>query len=299
MPISGDVPKHLVYGARTGFLNGMRETSQQWQAICSTLNMDAKSIDTVDLGASPMPYESDAGGALQDFTERTQVVEPKDWTLITWLSHNALMDDQTGMLEARARGAGVNFQKHINKLVFQTLNGGDGATYGLCYDGQYFFDTDHKDEGAHYQTNQANKASNALSLDNFETGVVAVRTFYDDQGESTDYVPTIIIAPPALERTARNIIGNEWAYDTANREVNPYNGQYQMIVTPYFDSTAWVLLCGNEAHKPLIVALREQPNLQHAWFDPNGPDGGRYYFKFYARYNVVFGDWRLAYMGSS
>ena len=53
----------------------------------------------------------------------------------------------------------------------------------------------------------------------------------------------------------------------------------------------------DQPEKPLIMALREQPNLQSSWFVPNGPDGGLYYFKFFARYNVFYGDWRLAVRG--
>jgi hypothetical protein len=48
-----------------------------------------------------------------------------------------------------------------------------------------------------------------------------------------------------------------------------------------------------------LVVIREAPNLQSAWFDPEAADGGRYYFKFYARYNHYYGDWRTAMMGNT
>ena len=61
----------------------------------------------------------------------------------------------------------------------------------------------------------------------------------------------------------------------------------------------WVLLDSTRETKPLLVAMREQPNLQDQWFDPTGTEGGRYYFKFYGRYEVYFLDWRLATMGNT
>jgi hypothetical protein len=64
-------------------------------------------------------------------------------------------------------------------------------------------------------------------------------------------------------------------------------------------STCWVLIASGEATKPLGVVMREQPNLQDAWFDPLAVDGGRYYFKFFARYDVVYLDWRLAVLGAT
>lgn len=300
MPISQDVPQHLVVGARTGFLRAVKDQNPLWNRVAMVHNMGAKSVDLVDLGAAPMPVESRNGSTLQQFVERSLTVTPKSWDLTVGLAYDDLQDDQTNSLERRIRGAGANFNLHLNKLVFETLNGGDGTTYGLCYDGQEFFDNDHVDKGAKYTTNQDNEHVLTLSLDNFETVKVAMSTVRDDQGEYMALMPNLLIVPPALERTAAQITGNPDAYDTGNREANPYAGQIQQIVVPWVDSTAWFLIAANENVKPLIVVLREEPKLQSAWFDPNmGARGGMYLFKFYARYSVAFGDWRLAAQGNT
>lgn len=296
--ISGNVPTHLVIGARTGFLSAIKNKPMPWQRIANQINMDAKSVDLVDLGASPMPTE-DAALQVQDFIEKKLTVKPRDWSLVVSISYNATKDDQTGgSLERRARGAGENFQRHINQLVFKTLNDGDVAG-NVCYDGLTYFNDAHIDKGAAYQTAQDNLSALALSLDNFETVYVASQGFKNDQGENADFTYDTLVVPPALERTAIQICGNPRAYDTANAEENPYSGRISPLVSSQLDSTAWILTAGGESIKPLIVALREAPSLQDYWFDPKQPEGGRFYFKFYARYNVVYGDWRLAHMGHS
>jgi len=297
--ISGNVPGHLVAGARAGFLQAVREIQPMWQRIAMVHNMDGKTTDLVDLGAAPMPVDSKTGVTVQDFIEKRLTVEPRDWNITVWLSHNALKDDRIGDLERRVRGAGANFNKHINKLVFQALNAGDTSTYGLCYDGQNFFSSSHVDKGAAYQTAQSNVNALPLTLDNFETVYIAASTRLDDQGEYTGFIPNLLVVPPALKRTAAQIADNPEAYDTANRERNPWAGEVEYIVAPWLDSTAWVLVAANENVKPIILVMREQPNLQATWFDPEAPDGGRYYFKFYARYYVAYGDWRLATMGNT
>lgn len=297
--ISGNVPKHLVVGARTGFLTALRAAPMPWQRVAMTLNMSASSHDLVDLGAAPMPVESKTGREIQDYIEKTLTVTPTDWEIIVWISQNAIDDDQTGSLERKVRSAGNNFQKHLNKRVFTVLNAGDSTTYGLCYDGQDFFDSDHVDKGAHYTTNQDNENVLTLSLDNFETVKVASDAFVDDQGEYTNYNYDLLVCSPSLERVAAQICGNEWAYDTANREVNPYSGKISYLTTPYFDSTAWHLVASSEPIKPIIVAMRKQPSLMDAWFDPLQPDGGRHYFKFFARYEMYYGDWRLVNQGNT
>lgn len=297
--ISGNVPTHLLVAARTGFLTALKAPEMPWQRVANTINMDAKAIDLVDLGGAPMPTQSKGGGVVQDFIEKNLTVKPTDWELLVWISYNAVQDDQTGTLNNRVRGAGSNFQKHLNNRVFSALNGGDGTTYGLCYDGLNFFSASHKDKGAAYQTAQSNLNALALSLDNFTTVNVAAQKYLDDQGEYINFNGDLLVVAPELEYTAAQICQNPTAYDTGNREMNPYSGRKNYIVTPQFDSTAWVLIDSQEPIKPLIVAMREQPNLQDAWFDPKAADGGRYYFKFYARYEVYFGDWRLATLGNS
>lgn len=299
MPISGNVPIHLVVAARTGFLTSLKQPDMPWQRIANTLNMDAKSIDLVDLGGAPMPVQSRGGPQAQDFIEKTLTVKPIDWELTTWISYNAVQDDQTNTLNARVKGAGRNFQKHMNNLVFQTLNAGDASTYGICYDGQVFYYASHADKGAHYSTAQSNVNALALSLDNFTTVNVNAMKYRDDQGEFVNYAGDLLVVPPELEYTAHQICNNPTAYDTANREANPYSGRKNYITSPQLDTTAWFLIDSQEETKPLIVVIREQPYLQDSWFDPKAQDGGRYYFKFYARYNVYYGDWRLCTMGNT
>lgn len=303
MPTSGNVPKHLVVGARTGFLTSLRENAGRWpwQRLAMQLNMDAKSIDLVDLGATPMPVENRTGIVVQDFIEKTKAVTPTSWDITVSLSYNAAQDDQTGNLMRRCRQAGRNFQRHANKRVITVLNGGDGTTYGLCYDGQEFFDSDHVDKGADYQTNQDNENALALSLDNFETVWNASQLFRDDQGEFTEYEYDLLVCHTSLYRVGKNIVENMWAYDTANREANVFADRLTspLITNPNLDSTAWYLAASSEEIKPLILAMREQPGLQESWFDPTAADGGRYYFKFYARYEVHYADWRLINQGNT
>ena len=303
MPTSGNVPKHLEVGAQTGFLTSMRESAGRypWQRLAMQMGIGAKSVDLVDLGAAPMPVESRGGPVGQDFIEKTKTVTPTDWELTTWISYNAVQDDQTGSLLRRCRQAGANFQRHINKRVFQVLNAGDGQTYGACYDGQDFFDSDHVDLGAAYSTNQDNENVLALSLDNFETVWNAAQLFRDDQGEYTEYAYDLLVCHTSLYRTARQIVENIWAYDTANQEMNVFADKLTapLITNPNLDSTAWYLIASSEEIKPLLVVMREQPGLQESWFDATAANGGRYYFKFYGRYEVHYGDWRLASQGNT
>lgn len=298
--ITGQIPNHLIVGARTGFLQAVARPNMAWQRVAQVVNLDAAAVDLVDLGAAPMPTEQIGRSITQEFIEKHIQVKSKPWEIVIGLSHNAVNDSKANDLVRKAQAAGENFQKHMNARVFQVLNGGDGTTYGLAYDGQEFFDSDHVDEGAAYQTAQDNEFALALSLDNFNTVNVAAQKTKDDQGQNTNFIYDLLVVPPDLEYVASNITSNFEAYDTASRERNPFSGKVQYITSPELDSTSWFLTASGESVKPLLLVMREQPNLQSAWFAPReGSEGGIYYFKFYSRYDVVYGDWRLAFQGNT
>jgi phage major head subunit gpT-like protein len=299
MPISGMVPTHLVVAAKSGFLAAVPNIKLPWQQIANQMPIGTKSQELVDLGAAPMPKKVVGRTQLQDYVERKLTVTPDSWELTVGLSYNAEQDDQTGSLLTKVKGAAENFQKHVNNLVFDALDKGDLATYGYCYDGLVFYSASHKDKGAQYQTNQSNLGALGLTFDNFKTTRIAASKLLDDQGEPVNFNHNLLVVPPDYEYEAAQITQNPARFATADRTVNPYSGKVDFVLSPKINSTAWFLVAGGESAKPIIVAMRENPTLQSAWFDPEGPDGGFYYFKYYARYVVVYGDWRLAFMGNT
>lgn len=295
MTVSGNVPQHLVVGARAGFLTAMKEFQPDWRKVAGEITMGAKSLDLVDVGGMPMPIE-DVGGAIkQALIERALTVKPRNWNIVVPISYNSLQDDQTSSLERKVRMAAENFNRHLDKLVFLGLDDGAGTTYGTAYDELSFFNDSHLNNGSTYDNNFAL----ALSLANFKTNLALARVFTDESGEPTNYTYDTLIVPPALEYEGSQITGNFEDYSTANRAVNPWSGRFKLVVSPYLDSTAWVVAATSHVQKPLYIVMREQPFLQDYWFNPEGPDGGTYNFKFYGRYNLAYGDPRLAFLGNS
>lgn len=297
--IAQNVPGHLIAGARTGFLKAVRDQPATWKSVAMQHNLSGSSTDLVDLGAAPMPTSGKNGPNLQDFAERLQNVTVVPWELTVWISSDAIDDDRTNTLRTKVASAGSNFNRHINQQVFSALNLGDTTTYGTCYNGKTLFNNAHVDKGAAYQTGQDNLYALALDNTNFNTVYVAHSMLRDDQGEIAGMSPDLLVVSPANMVAAAQITNNANAADTANREINPYQGSIRFISVPWLDSSAWYLVDSSLPVKPIILAMRKAPALQSAWFDPEATDGGRFYFKFYARYHVTYGDWRLAIQGNT
>lgn len=299
MIVRTDIAKSLEYGGKAQFLEGRGAWPVQRQLIASPTTSDGDKETYLGLGSHPMPLEAVDQIQPRGLVERTVEIENKGWEVTLAVSHNAIDDDRVGHVLPWMRAAGQKFEQHMDKLAFQALNAGDAATYGLCYDGNEFFDASHADAGADYTTAQSNKAATTLNLDNFHTAWVAAKGFMDDRGEKVDVAFDLLVVPPALMTVAAQICDNREAYDTANREINPFEGKFRYIVSPYLDSTAWVISSSVGVDKPIIFQLREGPELV-VWDDETiVAEGGLRYFKWYARYYVGYGDWRLAYMGNT
>jgi len=297
MATSKALPKHLEVGARSAVLISKPNPNMPYSRIALEIDLSAASQTLVDLGGIPLPTEDPK--IVDTMIEKSLTVEPKDWYLTLKISKNAIRDDQTASLDRAFKNLLPTFQKHLNKRAFQVLNGGDGTTYGLCYDGQEFFDSDHTDPGGKYQTNQDNEYDLAFSATNFETVYVAAQKSLDDTGEYVNYVPDLIVTSPELAREVSQIAENDWIYSSADREKNPWEGRLSYITSPEMDAAAWVVVCSSEDSKPILVVVRQRPELNDMWFDSQAGNGGMHYIQYHARYDVVYGDWRLAYLGDS
>lgn len=66
-----------------------------------------------------------------------------DYELTIAVQRNDIEDDRYGIYAARFQALGEAAEAHPDELVWPLLNAGFGDDHGLCWDGQYFFDTDH------------------------------------------------------------------------------------------------------------------------------------------------------------
>ena len=317
-----DIAAHLERGIRTGWLLARGDYSRLTAAFVGERPSDGAFEDYADLGTTPWPLQRGgklgasgthgetgavkvgdfgAGGALSIIgaPEQAMRVANVDFDIGIGIEHNAINDDRSGDLEAWARSARVQFDRHRDFLVFDALNQGAGTRYGNGYDNLTFFNALHIDPGAENQVGQDNVRALTLTLDNFETVKVAASKFLDDRGQPGGFNHTILVVPPDLERTAFQIGSNPEAFDTANREANPYAGRMEVLVAPggWLDTSSWFLIDPSLPQKPLYLQIRQEPELV-IWDDESQGSGIRYY-KWSERLNLFYGDWRLAVQGNT
>lgn len=184
-----------------------------------------------------------------------------DWEATVEVDRNHIEDDVLGIYAPQAEMAGWSAAQLPDEIVYGLV---DGAFTNVCYDGQYFCDTDHPVGDGHGNTlSVSNRSSVALSganVDAMQASYGAARTammsFKDDEGRPLNITPNVLLVGPALETQAKLCVADKLGNDTPN----PLAKTAEVIVDARITSTtAWFLLDTSKPVKPFIYQQRKAP----------------------------------------
>lgn len=92
-------------------------------------------------------------------------------------------------------------------------------------------------------------------------GILAnkMRNFKDENGESLDYVPDILILPcnrPELEQIAKKVVGSERTTNTDFNDINTQYGNWTIVILPGWETTDdRFMLMSSDANKQLLGSM--------------------------------------------
>jgi phage major head subunit gpT-like protein len=223
-----------------------------------------------------------------------------DWEATVEVDRNDIEDDNIGIYNPMAQDAGFSAKQLPDEIDADLKN---NAFTNTCYDGQYFYDTDHPvtdENGA--SSSVSNKgtaalsaATTALAAASYGAARIAVMSFTDDEGRPLGLIPDTLEVPPALEATGRLLCEGDKLTDESP---NPYKGTAKVLVNPRLTSTtAWFLHVTNRPLKPFIYQERKAPVFV-SQTDLNASDvfmRKKYKFGAEARAAGGYGLWQLSY----
>lgn len=216
------------------------------------------------------------------FTHKEFLVElPIRRTLIEDNKYAAILDAAAQLGDSaalkRERDAASVFNNHT-------------STSYLGGDGKPLTDDSHPNgphKGAAVQDNEF--ASSALTPTTVETVRLAMMGFDDDVGELCGIIPDLLIVPPALENTAKNICEAAGELDSADNNLNPQKGRFGYVMWPYLTSTStWFMADSAKMKQSLIWFDREPLDIYRKDQDES------VYITYVARMRYSYGwrDWR-------
>jgi phage major head subunit gpT-like protein len=163
------------------------------------------------LGQSPAMREWVGGRNAKGFTENGLTIVNKKYEGTLEVPVDWLRRDKTGQLNLRINELARRTNAHWASLLTTLILAGEST---VCYDGQYFFDTDHADASQDNDLTHAAATSTVPTttefVDSLLEAISAIVGFTDDQGEpmNEDASQFIVMAPIAMLATARAAVGS-------------------------------------------------------------------------------------------
>jgi phage major head subunit gpT-like protein len=289
------MPNLLEAGLRAVFFEAYEAAPGDWEQVATVVPSEHDTEKYAWLGSVPKMREFKDERVPAGLLEHDYSIKNKTWEASVAVDRTALEDDEYGQIKLRVMSLAEEAKRHQDELVFGLIK--DGFTT-LCYDGQYFFDTDHSegDSGT-----QSNKGTTALSASSLQTAITAMSKFKDDKGKVMGVIPDTLVVPPDLKWTAMELLQSVYAPDTASGKTemrrNVLAGALDLIASPYLtDTNDWLLLCTRRIVKPVIFQSRVP--IEFSALEANSENGfmrDQYVYGVRARYNVGYGLWQLAY----
>ena len=116
-----------------------------WETVAMRAPSSGRSVDYKWLGDFPIMQEWVGERAIKDLSAFSYEIVNKNYEATIEVDRDDIEDDQIGVYTPMVQGLGAAAKQHRDILVFGLLAVGFST---LCYDGQYFFDTDHPVAGA-------------------------------------------------------------------------------------------------------------------------------------------------------
>lgn len=140
MKISSTALDALRVGFNTNFQSGLGMTTALSSRIAFEVPSTTKEERMGWIGKMPNVREWIGDRSIQNFSEFDYSVKNKDWELTIGVSRNDIEDDNLGLYAPMFQEMGQATVGHRETLIFAALKAGFASN---CYDGQFFFDTDH------------------------------------------------------------------------------------------------------------------------------------------------------------
>ena len=276
-------------GFKTLFNEAFAGTKPTYEKVATVVPSSTKSEEYGWLGAFPRLRKWVGDRVINSLAAHGYTIKNESWEATVEVNREDIEDDAYGVYTPMIKELGRSAATHPDEIVFGLLAKGFTET---CYDGQYFFDTDHKDEDGPVQSNKGTKVLSAAS---YSAARAQMMSLLDAKGTPLGIMPNLLVVPPQLEEAARKILYAEQIDGTTNTLKNTA----ELLAAPWLaaNPTAWFLFDTSRAIKPLIFQQRKKPEFvsMDATNDQNVFMKKQYIYGVDCRDNAGFGLWQLAY----
>jgi phage major head subunit gpT-like protein len=280
---------------KTTFNKAFEAAPAQWEKTTMLVPSGSSQNDYSWLSRFPKMQKWIGDKVVKALAAHKYTVVNDDFEATVAVDRNDIEDDQLGIYAPMAQDAGFSAKQLPDEIDADLKN---NAFVNECYDGQYFYDTDHPVAGASVSnkgTAALSAATTAEAAASYGAARLAIMNFKDDEGRPLGLVPNLLEVPPALEATAKLLLTNPKLTDESP---NPWMGTAELLVNPRLTSaTQWMLHVTTRPVKPFIYQERKKPVFVQQT-DPEADDVFmRKQFKFGAEARAAggYGFWQMSF----
>lgn len=285
----------------------------EWiDAISMAMPSDQESEEYKWLGQAPGLREWIGGRNAKGFRENGITIVNKAFEATLEVLVDELRRDKTGQILIRVNEMADRTNAHWGKLLTQLLL--NGATQ-ICYDGQYFFDTDHAEGASGSQSNQISVDISGLPVavhgsatapspaEMQQTILAAVQQIYgfvDDQGEPMNENASqfLVMVPTTLLNVAQSAIALPMI-DNGNANIIPATDDFKLRVRATPRLNAWtdrIAVIRTDASVKPFIRQEEVPVEMSAIAEGSELEfrERKHHYGIYASRNAGYGYWQHA-----
>lgn len=257
-------------GVRGLILNRLDSGSNSWiDEVAMRIQSDQATEDYAWLGATPAMRKQVGGMLTKQLRENSFSITNDDHEAVLAIKSKDVRRDKLGMIQTRINQLADRAMDYPASLLTTLIQSGEST---VCYDGQFFFDTDHAEGDSGTQSNDIGASASTATAPTADEmaeaimkAVQAIVGFKDDAGEPMNasassfavMVPTTFMASTLKAVTALLGTAGVSATIPALREYV----SIQPIVNPRLTWTSkFAVLRTDEAAKPFILQEEYAPN---------------------------------------
>jgi phage major head subunit gpT-like protein len=206
---------------------------------------------------------------------RSYSLKNEDYAFAYAVSKNDIKYDRLGIYRSHFTQAGKAARVWKDQMLEVARRAGKTA---LCYDGQFFYDTDHPknmdDSGAGTFANL--RTTFDLTGDNVADQYAVMATLADENGEILGFAPNVLECNSKLRAKAHAAVQNAWeikvfgSNTAAAPRDNVNKGLVEVRINDRLEDNVWYLQ-HELMIKPFVVQTESEPSSLEMRVDPTDP----------------------------
>lgn len=270
MQLTPAVIDAIFYSFGTQFQAAYDSQTPWADKLCTQVPSNGRENRYAWLDKLPVMREWVGERQIQNAIARGYSIVNKDWELTVEVDRNDILDDNLGVYTPIVASMGVQAKLWPDYRCAEVLQLGTSLT---AFDGQAFFSTSHPknidDSAAGTYSNLY--AGTALTAANYNTVRSAMLSYVGRDGKTLNVRPNLLVVPPQLEQTARQILNADFIAPAAALGMNAANvvqtntlkGSAELLVVPQLSNEpgVWYLLDTTKPVKPMLFQTRKAPEL--------------------------------------